>query len=131
MKAYTGEEVTRWSVSILGQRRDFFQNGGIPFARYDKISSTWNLKLPGGDSLPFLLRRETLREYETVSLPIDPAAAQAMLEEELMEKLLELLGDTGREVSHTFAAGQRDGKLVVKLTAECEEELGRFVPASP
>ena len=129
VKAYTGEEVTRWSVSILGQRRDFFQKGGIPFDRYDKISSTWNLKLPGGDSLPFLLRRETLREYETVSLPIDPAAAQAMLEEELMEKLLELLGDTGREVSHTFAAGERDGKLVVKLTAECEEELGRFVPA--
>ena len=130
-KAYTGEEVTRWSVTSLGERRDFFQNSGIPFDRYDKISSTWNLKLPGGDVLPFSLRRETLREYEPVTLPLDPAAAQVMLEERLLEKLRELLGDTGREVSHTFAAGERDGALVVTLTAECEEELGRFVPASP
>ncbi len=116
-------------MTILGQRRDFFQNGGIPFDRYDKISNTWNLTLPGGDALPFFLRRETLRAYETVSLPIDPASAQAMLEERLLEKLGELLGETGREVSHTFSAGQRDGTLVVTLTAECEEELGRFVPA--
>ena len=130
-KAYTGEEVTRWSVTSLGERRDFFQNSGIPFDRYDKISSTWNLKLPGGDVLPFSLRRETLREYEPVILPLDPAAAQVMLEERLLEKLRELLGDTGREVSHTFAAGERDGALVVTLTAECEEELGRFVPTSP
>ncbi len=128
-KAYTGEKSTRWSVTILGQRRDFFQNGGIPFDRYDKISNTWNLTLPGGDALPFFLRRETLRAYETVSLPIDPASAQAMLEERLLEKLGELLGETGREVSHTFSTGQRDGTLVVTLTAECEEELGRFVPA--
>ena len=66
-----------------------------------------------------------------MTLPLDPAAAQVMLEERLLEKLRELLGDTGREVSHTFAAGERDGALVVTLTAECEEELGRFVPASP
>ena len=129
VKTYTGEESTRWSVTALGQRRDFFQNGGIPFDRYDKISRTWNLKLPGGDVLPFFLRRETLREYETETLPLDPALAQAMLEKRLLEKLTQLLGDTGREVSHTFAAGQREGRLVVTLTAECEEELGRFVPA--
>lgn len=128
-KRYTGEEATRWSVTILGERREFFQNGGISYDRYDKISRTWNLKLPGGDALPFFLRRETFRAYEPVTLAIDPAAAQAMLEARLMEKLAQLLGDTGREVSHTFAAGQREGTLVVSLTAECEEELGRFVPA--
>lgn len=130
-KSYTGEETARWSATILGQRREFFQNGGIPYDRYDKISRTWNLTLPGGDALPFFLRRETYRAYEPVTLSIDPAAAQAMLEERLLEKLGELLGDTGREVSHAFAAGQREGALVVTLTAECEEELGRFVPAAP
>lgn len=130
VKDYTGEEESRWSVTILGRRRDFSQNSGITLDRYDKISHTWNLTLPGGTVLPFSLRRETCRGYETAVMPVEPAAAQAMLEERLLEKLTSLLGDTGHEVSHTFSAVQRDGLLVVTLTAECEEELGRFVPSS-
>ena len=53
-----------------------------------------------------------------------------MLEERLLVRLRELLGDTGQEVSHSFAAGESEGMLVVTLTAECREELGRFVPSS-
>lgn len=131
VKHYTGEEWKGWSATILGLRRDFSQNSGITMDRYDKISHTWNLTLPGGTVLPFSLRRETCRAYETVSLPLDPAAAQTMLEERLLERLGELLGDTGREVSHSFSAQARDGLLTVKLTAECREELGRFAPAAP
>lgn len=130
VKDYTGAEERRWSVTVLGQRRDFFQKGGIPFDRYDKISHTWNLKLPGGTVLPFSLERVTVREYDTVELPLDVSAAQAMLEERLLVRLRELLGDTGQEVSHSFAAGESEGMLVVTLTAECREELGRFVPSS-
>ena len=81
--------------------------------------------------MPFSLCRETYRGYETAALPLNSAAAQTMLEERLLEKLEELLGETGREVSHSFSAGERDGLLVVTLTAECEEELGRFLPAAP
>lgn len=131
VKIYTGEEVSRWWVTALGERREFFQKGGIPFERYDKITKLWNLSLPGDMVLPFSLGRETCRAYETVEVPVDPAAARAMLEERLLEKLRELLGDTGRELSHSFSAGEREGTLTVKLTAECSEELGRFVPAAP
>ena len=52
-----------------------------------------------------------------------------MLEERLLAKLEELLGDTGREVSHSFSAQVADGLLTVTLSAECREELGRFIPA--
>lgn len=131
VKAYTGEETRRWWVTILGERRDFFQKSGIPFERYDKITKTWNLTLPGDLVLPLSLGWEDYRAYKTVEAPVDPAAAQAMLEERLLLKLQELLGDTGREVSHSFSAGEREGVLVVTLTAECSEELGRFVPAVP
>ena len=128
-KNYTGEEKSSWAVTILGQRRVFSQNSGIAMEKYDKISNTWNLTLPGGTVLPFSLRRETCRGYETTDLPIDPAAAQTMLEERLLAKLEELLGDTGREVSHSFSAQVADGLLTVTLSAECREELGRFIPA--
>lgn len=53
-----------------------------------------------------------------------------MLEGQLMGRLEALLGQTGELVSHSFSARQEDGRLVVTLTAECKEELGRFVPSS-
>lgn len=130
VKSYTGERKTGWSVNILGRRVNFFQNSGIPYDRYDKINKVWNLTLPGGTVLPFSLRRETWRGYETEVRTIDPAAAQTLLEERLLRKLNELLGETGREVSHSFSCRVAQGRLEVKLTAECEEELGRFVPSS-
>lgn len=129
VKVLTGDENTSWSLIFLGQRVNFFQNSGIPFERYDKISKTWNLALPGGGSPILSLRRETFRAYGTEPRPLDPEAARAMLEERLLQKLRELLGDTGELVSHSFSSQVREGSLVVELTAECKEELGRFVPA--
>ena len=130
VKEPTGEEVHRWSVTILGERKEFFQKGGIPFERYDKITKIWNLILSGDMVLPFSLAQETYRAYETAQVPVDPDAARTMLEQRLLLKLQQLLGDTGQEVSHSFSAGEQDGMLVVTLNAECKEELGRFIPSS-
>lgn len=77
------------------------------------------------------LCRETWREYETVSLPVEEGTARVLLEERLAEQLAALLGEDGREVSRSFSAEVADGQLAVTLTAECVEELGRFVPAMP
>lgn len=130
VKVYSGQEASQWSATVLGRRVNFFQNSGISSPRYDKISEIWNLTLPGDLRLPFSLRRETWRSYETQRRAIDPAAAQAMLEERLMKRLEELLGETGQEENHRFFACEKDGCLVVTLEAECREELGRFVPSS-
>lgn len=129
VKVYGGEKTTRWWASIFGQRVNFFQNSGISYKRYDKISDVWAPSLPGGSVLPVALGRETLRAYETQTAEIDAAAARAMLEGQLLRRLHALLGETGEELSHSFSAGERDGLLTVTLTAECREELGRFVPA--
>lgn len=129
VKVYDGEEKSRWSVTLLGQRVNFSQKSGISFEGYDKISHTWNLTLPGGTVLPFSLQRETWRSYTTASVPIDPGQAQALLEQRLLTQLQQLLGETGQEVGHSFSTREEAGQLVVTLTAECTEELGRFVPA--
>lgn len=128
VKAPTGAGLTRWSLTFLDRRVNFSQNSGIPFDRYDKITGTWNLTLPDGTVLPFALHRERAEEYETVTVPVDIPAARSMLEETLLGQLADLLGETGQEVSHSFAAAQEDGQLIVTLTAECTEELGRFLP---
>ncbi len=78
--------------------------------------------------LPFALRREVCRAYDTTGAALDPEAARTMLEDRLLGRLKELLGETGTEAGHTFQAWEEDGVLTVRLTAECREELGRFVP---
>lgn len=128
VKEYTGEKQSCLTLTILGRRVIFCQKGGISYERYDKISETWNLTLPGGTVLPLSVGREVYREYNTVPAQVDAGAARAMLEERLLLQLKALLGPEGEEVSHSFTAWEGEGTLTVQLTAECREELGRFVP---
>ena len=131
VKSYTGQTTTRWYWTSLGRRGNFFQNSGISYPIYDKISETWPLTLPGDTVLPFSLGRETYRAYELIEAPVNQDAAQTLLEEQLLRRLYDLLGETGEEVSHSFSAQVEEGWLSVTLTAECTELLGRFVPAVP
>lgn len=129
VKRYTGEETNLWSVTTLGRRTDFFGKGGISFDRYDKISHTWTLTLPGGEEMPLAVQRETCRAYELETLAVEPDAAEAMLKERLMEALEEAVGE-GEIVSTEFAVETENGMLTVTLQAECREEIGTFVPDS-
>lgn len=129
VKRYTGEETNLWSVTALGRRTDFFGKGGISFDRYDKISHTWTLTLPGGEEMPLAVQRETCRAYELETLAVEPDAAEAMLKERLMEALEEAVGE-GEIVSTEFAVETENGMLKVTLQAECREEIGTFVPDS-
>lgn len=129
VKRYTGEETNLWSVTALGRRTDFFGKGGISFDRYDKISHTWTLTLPGGEEMPLAVQRETCRAYELETLAVEPDAAEAMLKERLLEALEEAVGE-GEIVSTEFAVETKNGMLTVTLQAECREEIGTFVPDS-
>ena len=81
VKAYTGEEHSRWALTLFGRRIDFFGKSGISFPEYDKISRTWTLTLPGGREMPLALTRETCRAYTLESAPVETEAARALLEE--------------------------------------------------
>lgn len=127
VKSYTSEKASRWTLSILGHRIDFFGKSGISFPEYDKITDTWALTLPGGREMPLALSRETCRAYTLAAAPVDADAAERLLEEWLLEALRARLGD-GEVVHTSFSSAQRDGRLEVTLQAECTEEIGRFVP---
>lgn len=129
VKRYTGEETNLWSVTALGRRTDFFGKGGISFDRYDKISRTWTLTLPGGEEMPLAVQRETCRAYELETLAVEPDAAEAMLKERLLEALEEAVGE-GEIISTEYTVETADGMLKVTLQAECREEIGTFVPDS-
>ncbi|MEQ2457352.1 sporulation protein YqfD [Flavonifractor hominis] len=128
VKTYTGEQTSRWSLTVLGQRIEIFGKSGIPFPGYDKINDTWTLTLPGEREMPLALNRETYRAYTTTAVSVDQAAARQLLEQRLLDALEQEL-DGGEVVNTQYSSTQRDGLLEVTLQAECREEIGRFRPA--
>lgn len=128
VKEYTGAQTSRWSLTILGHRLQFYKNGGISYARYDKITNNHTLTLPGGREMPLTLTQETVREYEVRCVPIDAEAGEALLRRRLEERLAELLETREGEILQTdFTAVRRDGLLTVTLAAECSEQIGKTV----
>ena len=126
VKTYTGEEISRRSLTFFSHRLQFYKNGGISYDRYDKIAKTHSLSLPKVGSIPVALKRETVREYHLTTAPIDPEAAEALLRTQLEQRLHDLVADhDGQVVSTAFSCAQKDGMLTVTLTAECSEQIGK------
>ena len=131
VKCYTGEEQSRWSFTLLGQRIEIYGKSGISFPEYDKISRTWTLTLPGGREMPLAVQREVCRAYTTQTVTINRQAAQDLTKQRLLEALEQALeAGQGQVVSTDFSLREEGELLQVTLQAECTEEIGRFVPES-
>ena len=61
---------------------------------------------------------------------VDQAAAQALLEEQLLKRLDALIGEDGEVESTQFAARVNGDRLEVTLTAQCLEEIGQERPGA-
>ncbi|MBP1758571.1 MAG: Stage sporulation protein [Firmicutes bacterium] len=126
-KVYTGEEKTRFAFNILGQRLNFYRNGGISFDRYDKITKTRTWTLSDGHSLPFSLERETYRAYTTVETTLSQDAVEELLRKELQDTLLEQV-EEGEVVRQDFVIRVKENALEATMISECLEEIGKRVP---
>ena len=128
VKAYTGEQITRRSLTFFSHRLQFYKNGGISYKKYDKMAQARNLSLPKVGTVPVALTRETVREYDLTTALIDPKAAEQLLRTQLEARLHALVADHDGQVVHTaFSSAQSDGMLKVTLVAECSEQIGKSV----
>lgn len=128
VKDYAGASRTFWSVNFFGRRLNFYQNSGISYDRYDKITETAILTLPGSVELPVSVTRETVREYAVAAGELNEDAAAAMLEDGLRRELDDILQETDGECVRLDYTVARDGDmLTVTLLAECVEQIGRTV----
>ncbi len=127
IKGYTGNEVTRWSLTFLGHRLQFYKNGGISYDRYDKIKDNYTLTLRKERELPLTLTRETVREFDLQKTQINVQSGEEMLCAQLEERLRETIRSTEGEVLQTSVSSvQHDGLLAVTLVAECREQIGQI-----
>lgn len=128
LKTYTGETRALWSAEFLGRRLNFYQNSGISYDRYDKITQTTSFTLPGGYTLPLSFTREVARAYTAVSGELDRDAAITLLQDGLRRELDEILQETdGTCVRVDYTAGVDGELLTVTLLAECVEQIGKTV----
>ena len=95
--------------------------------KYDKITNRHPLSL-FGLRLPATLVVETCRFYEAVPTVRAPAEAEQAGENILTAYLASLVEPYGTVSSTLCSSRQKDGVLLVTLSAECVEEIGVRVP---
>lgn len=127
-KVDTGEEKHRYALVVGTNRIKFYGNGSIDTQNYDKISRKIQWTLPGGFALPIRWVEETYRFYETREVTRTPEEAEREGDEILQAYLASQMGEEGSVSSTICSSREKDGALIVTLSAECVEQIGTSVP---
>ena len=124
-KVPSGEEKTRWALCWGTKRINFYRGGSIEDSSCDKITERTHLYLPGGYALPVTIVKETLRPYTLTEVRRSREEAEAQAAKALEQQLRQNM-EEGKVLSSRVTCVDWDGGLLVVLSAECEEQIGRF-----
>ncbi|MDE7261078.1 MAG: sporulation protein YqfD [Oscillospiraceae bacterium] len=127
-KVYTGEEKAQRALLVGKNRINLYIGSSILGDTCDKIVSRNKWELPGGVALPVTMVTEKLRPYELVERQRSEQEALALAEEVLDARLAGYL-DEGEILSREVSGRAADGYLVVTLSVECQEQIGKFIDA--
>lgn len=128
-KVYTGKE-KRSHTLIWGENRLKIGAKGSSICNVDcdKIKNQTQWTLFGLFALPVTWETETLLPYELEVTPRSRADAESQGKDMLETYLAALLGETGSVTQRRFSTAVEGDTLVVTLSAECEEQIGKEVP---
>ena len=128
-KVYTGKE-KRSHTLIWGENRLKIGAKGSSICNVDcdKIKNQTQWTFFGLFALPVTWETETLLPYELEITPRSRADAEAQGKDMLETYLTALLGETGSVTQRRFSTAVEGDTLVVTLSAECEEQIGKEVP---
>ena len=128
-KVYTGKE-KRSHTLIWGENRLKIGAKGRSICNVDcdKIKNQTQWTLFGLFALPVTWETETLLPYELEIAARSRADAEAQGKDVLETYLAALLGETGSVTQRRFSTAVEGDTLVVTLSAECEEQIGKEVP---
>lgn len=128
-KVYTGKE-KRSHTLIWGENRLKIGAKGSSICNVDcdKIKNQTQWTLFGLFALPVTWETETLLPYELEITPRSRADAEAQGKDMLETYLAALLGEAGSVTQRRFSTAVEGDTLVVTLSAECEEQIGKEVP---
>lgn len=123
-KVPTGEVKHEYAVKIFKKSLNFFQNGGIIYSSYDKISTMEQLCLFDSIYLPVWIETtsyiETVTEKETVSS--DDAAAEAFL---LLDRQMRAAIENAQLVSREVTAYFDNGVYRIECLLTLRKDIGK------
>ena len=125
-KVYTEEETSRRALLIGKNRINLYFDSSNPGYTCDKMISWKQCTLPGDVPLPLTVVKETFRSYEIIEGLRTEQEAIAIAGQELLARLKSEL-EEGTILSRELATEMVGDTLLVTLTAECEEQIGKFV----
>jgi len=125
-KVYTGREWTRTALLVGKKRINLYFSSSNPGDTYDKMIYWDQCELPGGIALPLTVTKETCRGYSLRQCRRSAGEAQALAEAVLTARL-ESCMEEGTVLSRRWDSREQGDMLLVTLTAECEEQIGKFV----
>lgn len=128
-KTYTGGEKHAYALLWGENRLKLGRNGSsICHSDRDKIKNQTPWSLFGIVSLPVTWEKETYLPYETAVAARSRAEAEEIGAAVLKAQLAALLGKDGSVTSERIASAVQGDTLLVTLSAECSEQIGREVP---
>ena len=125
-KVYTGEEITRKAILIGKKRINLYIDSSICGNTCDRIVNQEICTLPGDIPLPVTVVTEQLRIYEIKSTVREEKDALALADTVLTNRLAAYLNG-GTVVRRELTFEVSGDVLLCTLTAECEEQIGKFV----
>lgn len=129
LKLPVDKEKNTWAI-LWGEKRVNIgrKESGILTENCDKMIRRKQWTLPGGLTLPVTWITETCRLHKTVRVARSRGDAEEVGRVALERELAACLGDGGEVLSRRVASSARGDWLLVTLSAECREQIGRVVP---
>ncbi len=125
-KAYTGEERVQRALLVGKNRINLYFSSSIPGDTYDKIITKDKWTLPGNIPLPVTMVTETLRGYTLKESSRSQEEAIRLADTILTARLRRSM-EEGEVLSRELTCEVVGDTLLVTLSAECQEQIGRFI----
>lgn len=125
-KAYTGEERVQRALLVGKNRINLYFSSSIPGDTYDKITTKDKWTLPGNIPLPVTMVTETLRGYTLKESSRSQEEAIRLADTILTARLRRSM-EEGEVLSRELTCEVVGDTLLVTLSAECQEQIGRFI----
>lgn len=125
-KSHTGDEIVRRALLLGKKRINLYFNSSISGDTCDKMITWKQCTLPGDVPLPVTVVTETLRSYGLREEKRPEQDALALAKAVLLERL-EGCMEEGEILTQQYDSQIKGDTLLVTLTAECEEQIGKFV----
>ena len=125
-KTYTGEKITQKAILIGKNRVNLYINSSNLGDTCDKIISWKKCVMPGDIPLPVTIVTETIRYYEVTPVVRKERDALALADTVLTRRLAAYI-DGGTVLRRDLTCEVIGDILLCTLTAECEEQIGKFV----